>query len=330
MSNLNPFQKFLSNSVSALKEGARKSEQATRVENSYSPSVLNVAGKYSKALREQGVTFKDTPIQALGALGTRLVTDVTNDGTRRIWWSLNVPPQIAGIAIEKTLKKNLGKEGYTGLGRTKTGIMAASVGLPVLATTGSFNIFNPGEQFRATGYAQTYAPEGAEDRRETEQPAQELFDRLFLARQGRPLKYETAKEEIPSLTPERYGNFMRNYYQDSGFLGVLKATPENLEGIPEARLLGFPVNIATGTTLIGGMVGLRAGLDSAPVAVVPSRGYRSGAPQVVRNQVARRASIGGATGALAGAAIGTLVNSVIAQANRPKLPTVAKYTEEMQ
>lgn len=330
MSNLNPFQKFLSNSVNALKEGARKSEQATRVENSYSPSVLNVAGKYSKALREQGVTFKDTPIQALGALGTRLVTDVTNDGTRRIWWSLNVPPQIAGIAIEKTLKKNLGKEGYTGLGRTKTGIMAASVGLPVLATTGSFNIFNPGEQFRATGYAQTYAPEGAEDRRETEQPAQELFDRLFLARQGRPLKYETAKEEIPSLTPERYGNFMRNYYQDSGFLGVLKATPENLEGIPEARLLGFPVNIATGTTLIGGMVGLRAGLDSAPVAVVPNRGYRSGAPQAVRNQVARRASIGGATGALAGAAIGTLVNSVIAQANRPKLPTVAEYTEEMQ
>jgi hypothetical protein len=32
-------------------------------------------------------------MQAIGAFGTRLVTDVTNDGTRRIWWSLNVPPQ---------------------------------------------------------------------------------------------------------------------------------------------------------------------------------------------------------------------------------------------
>jgi hypothetical protein len=330
VSNLNPFQRFLANSVEALKEGARKSERATRVENSYSPSAFNVAGKYSKSLREQGVNFRDTPMQALGALGTRLVTDVTNDGTRRIWWSLNVPPQIAGLAIEKTLKTNLGKENYKDLGKTKTGIMAASVGLPVLATTGSFNIFNPGEQFRATGYAQTYSPEGAQDRRETEQPAQELFDRLFLARQGRPLKYETAKQEIPSLTPERYGNFMKNYYQNSGFLGVLKATPENLEGIPEARLLGFPVNIATGTTLIGGMVGLRAGLDSAPATIVPSRGYRSGPPQVVRSQVARRTSIGGAAGALAGAAVGATINATIAQANRPKLPTVAEYSEEMQ
>ena len=48
MSNLNPFQRFLANSVEALKEGARKSERATRVENSYSPSAFNVAGKYSK------------------------------------------------------------------------------------------------------------------------------------------------------------------------------------------------------------------------------------------------------------------------------------------
>jgi hypothetical protein len=48
VSNLNPFQRFLANSVEALKEGARKSERATRVENSYSPSAFNVAGKYSK------------------------------------------------------------------------------------------------------------------------------------------------------------------------------------------------------------------------------------------------------------------------------------------
>jgi hypothetical protein len=81
---------------------------------------------------------------------------------------------------------------------------------------------------------------------------------FFLARQGRPLKYETAKQEIPSLTPERYGNFMKNYYQNSGFLGVLKATPENLEGIPEARLLGYPSQYRHRyNTALGGMVGLR-------------------------------------------------------------------------
>jgi uncharacterized membrane protein len=75
---------------------------------------------------------------------------------------------------------------------------------------------------------------------------------------------------------------------------------------------------------------LRAGLDSAPATIVPSRGYRSGPPQVVRSQVARRASIGGAAGALAGAAVGATINATIAQANRPKLPTVAEYSEEMQ
>jgi hypothetical protein len=44
----------------------------------------------------------------------------------------------------------------------------------------------------------------------------------------------------------------------------------------------------------------------------------------------RRGLIGGATGALAGAAVGAAVNAAIAQANRPKLPTVTEYSEEMQ
>ena len=79
----------------------------------------------------------------------------------------------------------------------------------------------------------------------------ELFDRLFLGRRGRPLKYETAKADIPSLTPERYGKAMRSQYQDRGVLGLglLKATDENLQGEPEVKVVGFPV----GLQAVGGL-----------------------------------------------------------------------------
>lgn len=330
MSNPNRFQRLLSNTTQALKEGARKSEQATRIAEEVYPSILNVAGKYNQALRAQGVSLKETPIQAIGAFGTRLATDLTNDGTRGVYWRYNHPLAILDTGIENTMKYVAGKEAYKDLGKTRTGLMAASIAIPTTIMSGAFNILNPGQAFRATGYAQTYSPEGTDDRRETEQPVQELFDRFFLGRQGPPLKYETAKAEIPSLTPERYANFMQNYYQDRGFLGILKATPENLEGIPEARMLGYPINIASATTALGGLAGLAAGIRSTPTKTVPGRGYRQHTTETVRTGLTRRGLIGGAAGALAGAAVGSAVNAAIAQANRPKLPTVTEYSEEMQ
>ena len=330
MSNPNRFQRLLSNTSQALKEGARKSEQATRIAEEVYPSILNVAGKYNQALRAQGVSLKETPIQAIGAFGTRLATDLTNDGTRGVYWRYNHPLAILDTGIENTMKYVAGKDAYKDLGKTRTGLMAASIAIPTTIMSGAFNILNPGQAFRATGYAQTYSPEGTDDRRETEQPVQELFDRFFLGRQGAPLKYETAKAEIPSLTPERYANFMQNYYQDRGFLGILKATPENLEGIPEARMLGYPINIASATTALGGLAGLAAGIRSTPTKTVPGRGYRQHTTETVRTGLTRRGLIGGAAGALAGAAVGSAVNAAIAQANRPKLPTVTEYSEEMQ
>jgi hypothetical protein len=247
-----------------------------------------------------------------------------------VYWRYNHPLAILDTGIENTMKAVAGKDAYKDLGKTRTGLMAASVAIPTTIMSGAFNILNPGEAFRATGYAQTYSPEGADDRRETEQPVQELFDRFFLGRQGAPLKYETAKAEIPSLTPERYANFMQNYYQDRGFLGILKATPENLEGIPEVRMLGYPVNIASATTALGGLAGLAAGVRSTPTKTAPGASYRANAAETARSGLTRRGLIGGATGALAGAAVGAAVNAAIAQANRPKLPTVTEYSEEMQ
>ena len=87
---------------------------------------------------------------------------------------------------------------------------------------------------------------------------------------------------------------MQNYYQDRGFLGLIKATPENLEGIPEARMLGYPVNIATATTALGGLAGLAAGVRSTPTKTVPGRGYRQHTTETVRTGLTRRGLIGGA------------------------------------
>jgi len=168
--------------------------------------------------------------------------------------------------------------------------------------------------FRPKRFAQSYAEEGSEDRRETSQPAPELFERFFLGRTGRPLNYETAKQDIPSLTPERYSNYLKNYYQDHGVLGIVKGTSENLQGVPEARVLGYPVTIPSVATAAGGIAGAALAIRTAPT---------------VRNSF-RRGLAGAAAGSAAGAMLGNLANTVLAaKATQQTLPTTAQY-EMMQ
>jgi hypothetical protein len=325
------FQQLL-NQVGQVKQklvsGARKSAEASqraavydpdypaglKQEIEYNPSVLKeipgLRGRYHEELRGLGVSFKETPVEAMGALGMRLVTDLTNDGTRGIYWRYNHPLAL----LEAGAQKAIGKEAYQELGPAKTGLIAAAITVPTTALAGAYNITNPGEMFRPKGFSQAYAEEGSEDRRETSQPVPELFERFFLGRTGRPLKYETAKEDIPSLTPERYGNYLRNYYQDKGFLGLVKATPENLEGVPEARMLGYPITIPSVTTAAGGIAGAATAIRTAPT---------------VRGSF-KRGLAGAAGGSVAGAMLGNLANTVLAaKATEPKLPTTAQY-EMMQ
>lgn len=297
MSNPNLFQSLLL--------GARKSAEASKAAAENYPTVLNLKGKYHQELKSRGVSFGETPAQAVGALGARLLTDLTNDGTRGIYWRYNHPLAI----LEKGIEKTIGQEAYKELGPLKTGLIGASIAVPATALAGTYDITNVGEMFRPKGFAQSYAPEGTEDRRETEQPGLELFERFFLGRSGQPLKYETAKQDIPDLTPERYGNYMRNYYQDKGLLGLVKFTPENLQGVPEARMLGYPVNIASASTALGGLAGAAVGIRAASG---PKKAFRSGLA-------------GGAGGAAVGAALGTAINSMIAQGATKRLPTTQEY-----
>ena len=307
------FQKLLND----LTTGARKSAEASRIaytKGEYNPSVLKdipgLRGKYHRELKNLGVSFSETPTQAVGALSARLLTDLTNDGTRGIYWRYNHPLAI----LERGAEMAIGKEAYSKLGPTKTGLITASIVAPVTALAGAYDITNPGQMFRPKGFAQSYAEEGSEDRRETSQPTPELFERFFLGRTGRPLKYETAKEDIHSLTPERYGNYMRSYYQDKGFMGLVKGTSENLEGVPEARMLGYPITIPSVTTAVGGITGAAAAIRTAPL---------------VKSSF-KRGLAGAAGGAAAGAMLGNLANTVLAaKPVENQLPTTAQY-EMMQ
>jgi hypothetical protein len=267
----------------------------------YGQSVLDP--RFAKDIKKRGVNVSESPAQVAGAYTSRALVDAANDGTRTYWWRWNHPLAIAQRVVE------------TGIGKiespTAKAITGLAIAVPAVAAAGTYDITNPEEQFRPEGYAQTYSPKGAEDRRQTGQPVQELFERFFLGRTGDPLKYATAKEEIPSLTPERYGNYLNFLYQDKGLLGlgVVKGTMENLQGYPEARMLGFPVNLPMAGGFVAGAAGAKIGASTG------------GTPR----QRAIRGIIGGATGSLLGIAGGNVANEVIASGNRPQLPTTAEY-----
>ena len=252
------------------------------------------------------ISLAETPGRFLGAYSARLLTDVGNDSTRRFYWKFNHP-----MAISDTILENaIGDKAAQAMSPTQRALVNLGAIVPVAASLGVYDITNPQEQFRPKGYTQEYTALGTDDRRISTQPGQELFERFFLQRQGDPLKYATAKAEIPDLTPERYGNYMNFRYQDKGLLGLglIKATPENLQGVPEARLLGVPISIPSATAVAGGAAALR---------------YASKA-KVKPGMMA----LVGLAGSTAGAAAGNLVNEVIAMANRPKLPDLHQYQDQ--
>jgi hypothetical protein len=301
--------------VESLKTGFRKAEDAMTRRQDYRHSVLNPS--FFKDVT-RGIKAEDpvtgtkkvivepvkNPAEFAGAYAARLMTDIGTDGTRQFYWRYNHPLAIAEKAVEQAVPQLAEIKSPA-----KRGALMGGIGGVTAASLGTFDITNPGELFRPKGYAQTYAEKGSEDRRQTAEPGMELFDRLFLGRRGRPLKYETAKADIPSLTPERYGKAMRSQYQDRGVLGLglLKATDENLQGEPEVKVVGFPVGLQAVGAAAGGATALRQGL---------SRGLKT--------RVAAPVALAGAIG---GATVGKLVNLGIASArnNPEKLPSTLEY-----
>jgi hypothetical protein len=295
----------IKNIIQDLKTGARTADkiqaQTQTYGLGYGQSILDP--RFKAGIAKEGIRFRENPSQFLGAYASRLVVDAANDGSRTYWWRYNHPLAVAQKGVEA---------GVAGIeSPTARAAAALAIAAPSISAAGTYNLLNPGEMFRPTGYAQSYSEPGSEDRRQTSQPVQELTERFFLGRTGQPLKYETAKQDIPSLTPGRYANYQNFLYNDKGLLGlgVVKGTTENLQGYPEARMLGFPITIP----MVGGF---------AAGSVAASKAIASGSTP---RQKAIRGVLAGLGGSTAGVAAGNLINEVVATANRPKLQELNQY-----
>ena len=312
----------IKNILQDIKTGAKKADVAQQRSATgglgYGQSILDP--RFRQQIGMLGVSAKETPAQFVGAYASRLLVDAANDGSRTYWWRYNHPLAVAQKGVEY---------GVRGIS-SPTARAAAALGIaaPAISAAGTYDLLNPGEMFRPKGYAQSYAETGSEDRRETAQPAQELVERFFMGRTGSPLKYETAKQDIPSLTPQRYANYQNFLYNERGLLdlGIVKGTMENLQGVPEVRALGFPVTLP----MAGGFI---AGSIAAREAMVQSRSKTPAGKPVVKmyepRQRAIRGGIAGTLGSVAGVTVGNVVNAAIAAANRPQLPTTSEYQQSV-
>lgn len=304
----------IQNTARDFVSGVRKADAAQRTPKGtgYGQSILDP--RYRERLKNLGVSYSKNPAEFLGAYSSRFVVDIANDGTRTYFWRYNHP-----LAISTGLS-NLYLGRYTS-SPTGRALVSAGIGFPAIAAAGTYDITNPEEQFRPKGYAQRYSEVGSEDRRTTTQPGAELFERFFLGRTGDPLKYETAKQDIPDLTPERYANYQRFLYQDKGLLGlgIVKGTMENLQGNPEARILGFPATIPMAGGFAGGTLAAKAALSQR-------------LPKGTPNRPARRlagAFAAGLTGSVGGVVLGNVTNELIARANRPTYPSTTTYDQNV-
>lgn len=281
--------------------------------------------EFREDIKKAGIT-RETPLAFLGAYATRLGADLTTDELRSLYWQMSHPLEMADQTLRKVVdpEKQLGPYGK--------GLIGLTAVAPAVALTGAYNPLNIAELGRPTGYKQN-VPD-PEDPTKTTEPGTELFQRFFQGRTGRPLAFEKAQQEIPSLTKQRYANYMNFLYNDPGpigkaTMGIIKVTPENLQGDPEARILGYPVSIPSVTTLAGGITGARIGVLSSPsVKTVVQPSILPGEKQTVMRSMGRktpallRGLAGGAVGSAAGAVLGVLTNQAIAAAGntQDKLP----------
>jgi hypothetical protein len=276
--------------------------------------------RFRQELSKEGISARATPAQFVGAYTSRLLVDAANDGSRTYWWRYNHPLAVAQKGVEYGVNPITSP--------TARALAGLGIAAPAIAASGTYDLLNPGEMFRPKGYAQKYSEVGAEDRRETSQPAQELVERFFMGRTGEPLKYETAKQDIPDLTPGRYANYQNFLYNEKGLLdlGIIKGTGENLQGVPEVRALGFPVTLPMAA-------GFTVGSIAARQAMVKNRTQTPAGKTVTNMYPGRERSIrgiiGGTVGSLTGVAFGNMLNAAIATANRPQLPLASEYTENL-
>lgn len=320
------------NVFKSLAEGSKKAKNlmvALADEQGTYPRSIFYDPEFAREVQKANITLKETPAEFLGAYATRLVGDVATNASRGKYWQFNHPAAIADRLLQKTIDPENALGPY---GRAAIGFTALQ---PAFALTGAYDLTNISELGRPEGYKQNEP--NPDDPTKSVAPGTELFQRFFQGRQGRPLAYEKAKEEIPSLTPQRYANYMNFLYNDPGLvgdltLGTVKVTGENLQGVPEARILGYPINIQSSLALAGGLAGGRLGITTGRETITqPSLLQEKSAKSYYypnKTKAVLRGAAGALAGSAAGAIAGQLVNQAIAAAgNRMQMPTQEEYKQ---
>ena len=212
-----------------LKKAGKRAQVLGKGEFGNTVLPITSAGRgYYSDLKGQGVTPLGTPMQFVGAVGAKLLTDLGTDGTRNQYWRYNHPSPVTQTVYEKVA--GAGLSGYSTATKSCYCIRCYWI-YPLVHPLVHLILQTLENLARPKGFAQSYAEQLVQKIVvKLDKLHQSLIDRFALGRQGRPLKFETAKEDIPDLTKERYTNYQKFLYNEKGPLGigVIKGTMENL------------------------------------------------------------------------------------------------------
>lgn len=291
---------------------------------------------------------RQIPIESKASyVAGRFAHDLLTDGTRMPWWALNHPLAQVGLAgelvsgaaglepdydVERKRLEAAGKDatrdaidaefarrhGFSYAGRGDgPPLTLARYAIPALATAamtqfaGNTNYLNLLGGGRTPGFQAVLPVEG--DPTQSSNPLLELGARYMFGRTGRVLPWEQFTQERPDVSYDDYKAYAA-YQFDKGplDLGLIRGTTRNLDGEPEAAMLGFRVPLSAATATVGSMAGGYLGATQADALfnqTLQDRLKLSGGG-------ARRlagAAIGSVLGAIGGKITGSLANDLMIQ-----------------
>jgi hypothetical protein len=203
------------------------------------------------------------------------------------------------------------------------GAIPLATSLALIQSSGNHDLLNIAQGGRTQGYEAVLPSEG--DPRQTTNPALESLLRYIVGRTGRLLPWEQFSEERPDVAPSDYASAKAEQF-DKGLLGIglLKGTGRNLEGEPEATLMGFRVPLSAAGAVagsIGGAIGgshlandmIKKALDARREEQLSAADAHPLSLKAEGNRRLLGALIGSALGAVTGNLATKAVNSAVIQ-----------------
>jgi hypothetical protein len=286
------------------------------------------------------------PGEKVAYVAGRVAHDLLTDGSRLPYWAFNHPLAITGAIGEEVairsglspdyavLKKEMGdaassreaidvefarRNGYYHAGEnTGAPLALARYAVPALATAAvtlgsdNTNYLNPLNGGRTAGFQSILPVEG--DTTTSSNPILELGARYLFGRTGRVLPWEEFHAERPDVSFDDYNRYAA-YQFDKGplGLGLVKGTSRNLDGEPEAAMMGFRVPLSAAAAGAGALAGSYFGATQADHILNEAIRDKVEAVRPIGNRRLAGATIGAVLGAVGGKITGILANDLVVQ-----------------